>query len=251
MFLVRILTTLLLLVPVLSLPAQAAVLEEPGWVLEQTCSSMGKHRIYLAPAAIKIVDLGTGNTLVSTAPDWVVRIYNDHSKRLFVSKQKEYASGSNPFVAVGLGVNFYNPPLNFKEKMALRGMPVSLYVTPKIPGEHIGRPSAGFDTPNGILRASYYVSGEIKAPKAAEKILVSFYGLPDKNAIPIELHYDNDKNEHMQWLTTTSLKTGKLKTSEFSYPKNYQVARREVELLPRPGTIQVEDVIDMSAGSKN
>jgi len=252
MHLARILTTLLIMASALALPVNAASGEEPGWVLEQTCSSMGKHRIYLAPSAIKIVDQDTGNTLVSTAPDWIVRIFNDRSKKMFVSKRQEYASGSNPFILVGLGVHFYNLPLNFKEKSSLNGMPVSLYVTPKLAGEHAGRPAAKrVDAANGILRATYYVSSQIRAPKPAEKILVSFYGLPDKDGIPIELHYDNTANEHMQWLTTTSLKPAKLKMNDFSYPKNYQIARREIDLLSRSSTIQLEDIVDMSAGPKN
>src|SRR5271156_2756736 len=100
--LAKFLSTLVVLASAFALPAYANALEETGWLLEQNASSMGKHRIYLAPSAIKIVDQDTGNTLVSTAPDWIVRIFNDRSKKMFVSKRQEYASGSNPFILVGL-----------------------------------------------------------------------------------------------------------------------------------------------------
>jgi hypothetical protein len=243
--LAKLLSTLLVLASAFALPASANAPEETGWLLEQNASSMGKHKIYLAPSAIKIVDQDTGNTLVSTAPDWTVRIFNDHSKKIFMSKGQDYSSGSNQFILIGLGVHFYNLPLIFKEKSTVKGMPVSIYVTTKLSAEHK-------DATNRIVRATYYVSSEIKAPKQAEKILVSFYGLPDKGGIPIELHYDNVDHEHVVWLTTTLSKASKMKATEFSYPHNYQIAKREIDLLPaRPGAMQVEDILEMGAGPKH
>jgi hypothetical protein len=248
MLLSRILITLFLLALAVVVPVDASTGDQHGWLLDQTSSSTGRHRIYLSPDAIKIVDDQSGNTLVSTAPDWTVRIYNDRSKRLFVSKGQQYASGSSVYVAVGLGIHFYKLPLNLEGHSLLRGMPVSLYVTPKLAGEKKGEGRQRFDALNGILRASYYVSNEIRVPKSAQKILVNFYGLPDKDGIPIELHYDNVSHEHVKWLTTNSLKRTNLKAVEFTYPRNYQVARREIDLLSPTGAMPVEDIIDMSSG---
>jgi len=246
MLLSRILAVLVFLAPAMVLPAFASTSDEPGWLIEQTSISRGKVRICLAPNAIKIEDLTGGNTLVSNAPDWTVRIYNDRSKRLFVAKGQQYTSGSNPYIAVGLGISFYKLPLLFQGHASLGGKPVSLYVTPKLAGT-MNDPRR-FDAASGILRASYYVSDEIHVSKPASKILVDYYGLPNKNGVPIELHYDNVSRQHVKWLSTNSFKSTILKTAEFNYPRNYRLARREIDLLSSEGAMPLQDIIDMSSG---
>jgi hypothetical protein len=232
----------------LSIPTSYATgKDEQGYVIEQNCLSMGNQRIVLTPTAIKIDNRkGTGNVLVSEAPTWKVLIFNTKSKRIMSAEADKFTGGSTPFVVIGLGISFYKLPLQPQKETTEKGLVLRNYVMPRRPVPQLDDRKKAFNQLQGIIGASYSVTNSIHVPKQIQKILVKYYGLPDKDGIPITVNYDDAEGMHFNWLFTQSLKTGSINPSEFAVPKNYQVVKAQIDLMCPPSSSQVRDIFDLT-----
>ncbi len=244
----RIRSILCLLVTLsLSIPASfAADKEEQGYVLEQNCLSMGPQHISMTQKGIRIDDRKLGNVLISTAPSWKVSIFNTKSRRVVSTPAEKYFGGATPWVVVGLGISFHNLPLQFQKQTTEKGLVLRTFVMPKKPTPKLDDRRKAFNQLQGIIGASYTVTNSVQLPKEIQKILVKYYGLPDKEGYPITVDYDDAEGMHFNWLVTQSLKPGFIKASAFVGPTNYQVVKAEVDLLCPSTTSQVQDILDLT-----
>jgi len=231
----------------LSIPAAyAADKEEQGYVIEQNCLSLGQQRISMTQKGIRIDDRKLGNVIISTAPSWKVSTFNTKSRRIISSPADKYAGTSTAFVVLGLGISFYKLPWQFQSQTTEKGLVLRNFIMPRRPVPKLDDRKKAFNQLQGIIGASYSVTDSIPVPREVQRIIIKYYGLPDKDGIPIKTDYDDAEGMHFSWLVTKSVKPGSIKESQFAIPTNYQTVKSEVDLLCPSTTSQVQDILDLT-----
>jgi hypothetical protein len=222
--------------------------ETPGWILDQYSETLGPVQIFISQRDLKISQKLMGNTLVCSAPDWKVCQYNLHTKRQCFSNPQKYAAFSAGLAAISMGVNFSHLPMERQGDGSIFGIKTSVFTYGKsakrlADKERFHR----YMAMEGILTAKYQIAQSLKIPKVLEGLHARFFGVPEKDGVPLDLAYSDVEGRHLNYLSTKACRQTIFKDDEFALPKRYKSVASQSELTVREGESgSLNDMLEMT-----
>ncbi len=208
-----------------------------AWELVQISKLTGKHKVIIAPNAIKIISYGYPYVIVSKAPDWKVFTYNTRAKRIFESSLLDFE---------GRLVYSSNAFSQYLEQLPVRRGKVSKDIIFNQQCDKIHMINHGKDSKRPGTSNSYspmlFVSSDLKTadfwkwndsslPMAASLILLKINRLPAVSGVPLRLVAFNFDREKRVELETESMKKVSVSDEDFAIPSGMKKTNSEIEML--------------------
>ncbi|MDR3614963.1 MAG: hypothetical protein P4L53_15490 [Candidatus Obscuribacterales bacterium] len=197
------------------------------WLLEQSYSEIGEHKIYVSPDAVRIVCPKQGFSVIAKAPNWDAYCFRNDNKKLWVGKFNTFTGDLllNPFAVP----KYSFEPLRPDKEVKYDGIDCSTYLS---------------DKEGSVVYGSKTMA---VAPMTCE-FLCRYFNIPKMHEVPLFRRIEPSSRKVVPkagadkaWLgdtaikeqpsktrivlSTSSIKKIGYKSSDFELPKDYRLAK--------------------------
>jgi hypothetical protein len=186
---------------------------------------LGRWELLIKPNAAKAVNLTEGYSVMCTAPDWKVTLFND------TTKLKSEMTWSR-FLDLGLPItNGYTTDFNLAQGQAFvghqtfKGMPVSVYAN-KRPGgkKRVAFTLAKMKDVAEVKASLYRLTNQIETSPKVDTFVQRLFTLPGAPGFPVsfvDIDADDKSNTVFEVIDKRKLPAGSVK---IIYPSTYKTA---------------------------
>jgi len=216
-------------------PVHYAYAAGSGWVLTQRSKELGDQYVYLTPSGLKCVNPRQGLGLITRAPAWDISFYNDKT-RLYYSlafsswKRKLEARGKTTGNLIWRKSQFGH----------IAGLKATKYLVTK----------SASAPPSRWVSADYWVADDIKVPAQLADMLSTAYGLPVTRSIPLRVTYKDINGQSETILDTYQGQSHFIPQSYLAAPKDYRLAKSELDVMMTDENRQLVNDIAKDLGSE-
>jgi hypothetical protein len=198
-----------------------------GWALSQYTPYGGQHQLYFSHEGMRINQKKMGITIVAKAPDWKLTMYNDRAKTYYQTTYEDWKQRS------AKGQGFVS---SFQRQHKFRNVAPRKGTTSSIAGMACTQYFLGPQGQPGSIIC--WLSNDISVPPQLTNILMSEFGLPNMNGVPLKVERVDDHGKKVTDLNTEASQMQHLTASNFTYPPNYKRVQEDIEVLVPDDTSQ-------------
>ncbi len=196
------------------------------WSVTQTLNSAGERVTYITDGAVKVTSPVGGWTMITSAPQWDVTVFNSGSKTWFRSSREKYLTS---FVGRANMVSSVLTPsggewqkTNDKSKMLGVNAVKYQYVDKLRPSQH-----SNFNC---------WLAEEIPFSKPANELTYQFMGAPSVNMLPLRMVAASGfkaipLGQKAVILETTEVKRVSMPADFLKVPTGYRQAKSAIEVM--------------------
>lgn len=212
-------------------------LADEAIVLVEDSTVSGHQIIYVTEHALKIDNDKLGATILCTAPNWDVFIYNRRSHRFFETTADKFKASFFQALTSVYGEGLCRLVWDKEGPTSLSGVPAIKYVCiPKLNQEIKLRKIA-------IKEGHYWIASKLVLPASAYHVLAKIDSLPLLPGLPLAVNYTAVDGKTDSTLTLKSTRKITVSSTDFARPKGYAKAKSERDVfIDDAGQSAIEDM---------
>lgn len=195
------------------------------WVVTQTLHSAGERVAYITDGAVKLTSPVGGWSMITSAPQWDVTVFNTGSKTWFRSSREKYLSSfigrANMVSSVLTPAGGAWQKTNDRSKVLGVNAVRYQYVDKLHPNQH--------------TTFNCWLAEDIPFSTAASELSYQFMGAPTKGLLPLRLIATGLKSipfdKKAVIVDTTEVKRISIPPDFFKMPTGYRLAKSAVEVM--------------------
>lgn len=206
-------------------------------VLVQDSTVSGHQTIYVTDHALKIDNDKLGATILCTAPNWDVFIYNRRSHTFFETPANKFKASFFQALTSVYGEGLSRLVWEKEGPTTLVGVPAVKYVCIPKNNQEIKLRTVP------ITKGYYWIASKFQLPANAYGVLAKVDSLPFLPGLPLAVNYTASDGKTDSPLSLKSARKITVSSGDFARPKGYTKAKSERDVfIDDAGQSAIEDM---------
>jgi hypothetical protein len=215
--------------------ASPAFSTEDGWKLFQSAKGgaalSGSMTLYITSGGMRTYEPKNGISLMTHGPNWNIYIYNEKTRRMFVSQLQPWLES---FKKRGLAGRFQGATWKRGGQTAtIAGARAYQFMMDKAPVVQTTSKALNgkMKSYSALRSASLWVASDIQTPPQVSNILSQIYGVPDCQRIPLRVVVDETAKGQSTAVDTLTASHITVADSTFAVPTGYQITKTDSDVF--------------------
>jgi hypothetical protein len=213
-------------------PARAADGGLDGWKLAQWSREAGNFEVYICQSGVRMIIPKNGLIVVACAPWQEVSLYCSKTGNIYKTTLPKFRNPYLSTMSIFEGGLLADIGVGLKGPIKIVDIPSKCYVErPGFTQSQLAKFRNGTIASRAPLSVEYIVSDYFKTDPDVGHIMSRFYALPQTGSVPLQFTYKDMAANPGKQLITTSIKSVKLKASDFKAPVGLKVVKEAMAVL--------------------
>jgi hypothetical protein len=200
--------------------------------LLQHSQPSGEDEILVNPLGIKITNLRHHQVTLLPKPFTEVYCYKVKTKKIFHGPIKDYKSPFASSMALLKSVTFDDvKTTKFKDDTYKGCSAAYSNISKEVMAQRQKEKSNGDLVGRAPRLFEMVTSSKLSVPTAASRFLHSYYGLPEKPGLPLQMQYTTFAGQTHHYLTTDKIEAKLFKPSDMAAPSGFSKVKHPSDLL--------------------
>lgn len=200
--------------------------------LLQHSQTSGEDEILVCPFGIKITNLRHQQVTLLPKPFTEIYCYKAKTKKIFHGPIKEYKSPFASSMALLKSVTFNDiKTTKFKEGTYKGCSAAYSNISKEVMAQRQKEKSNGDLVGRAPRLFEMVTSSKLNIPPVASRFLHTYYGLPEKPGLPLQMNYTTFSGQTHHYLTTDKIEAKLCKPSDMATPSGFSKVKQPSDLL--------------------